>query len=303
MNRDPLRHLFLALAVAAPAGLLVRCSSEPPATAKVDGGADGAAGDAAPDVVVTPCDDQHPCAAPLSCCSNVCVNTAKSPQNCGACGVACTKTQFCTGKACFEAVLKNVCENPSMAVVLDGIPVDEDAGSSVGSAVSTGCAPAVAVRSIPQGAPGTLEDGGRPLLGSGDTYLAAGGPFGQKAVGYVQAARVAPIYTLGEVDSLSFYRTSDNGLIKKALNTELTAHHDYFAAYLAPDPVTGTLVFALYGVYGPGTSAGAYFMKNQVMPNRATFDKAFYIYEWTDGPNQDGLADATDTITLVASGP
>ena len=299
MNRDHLRLLLLAFSVAAPAGLLLHCSSDPPATPKPDAGA----GDAAPDVVVVPCDDQHPCTNPLSCCSGACVNTAKSPQNCGACGVACTKTQFCTGKACFDAVLKNVCENAGLAVVLDGIPVDEDAGTSVGSAMGTGCTPTVTVRSILQSAPDTLGDGGQPLLASGDTFLAAGGPFGQKAVGYVQNARVAPIYTVGDVDSLTFLRSSDNGLIKKALNTELTAHHDYFAVYLAPDPVTGTLVLALYGVYGPGTSAAAFFMKTQVMANRATYDKAYYVYEWTDGPNQDGLADATDTVTLVASGP
>jgi len=297
MKRSNLGLVVAGLAVITPAALLLRCSSDPPATVKTDAGTD-----AASDVVVVPCDDQHPCSAPLACCSGVCADT-KTPQHCGACNVACTKTQFCTGTACFDAVLKNVCENPGVAVVLDGIPVDEDAGGTVGLAMEAGCAPTVAVRSIPQGAPGTLADGGRPTLGVGDTYLAAGGPFGQQAVAYVQSARVAPIYTVGDATSLSFLRSSDNGLIKKALTTELTAHHDYFAVYLAPDPVTGTLVLALYGVYGPGTSAAAYFVKNQVMANRATFDKAYYVYEWTDGPNQDGLADPTDTVTLVASGP
>src|ERR1700733_15960392 len=66
-----------------------------------------------------PCSDASPCLGPLlgTCCSGVCVNTAKDPSNCGMCGAACTGTQFCTGTACQTALVSNVCGNANGTVV------------------------------------------------------------------------------------------------------------------------------------------------------------------------------------------
>jgi hypothetical protein len=38
-----------------------------------------------------------------------------------------------------------------------------------------------------------------------------------------------------------------------------------------------------------------------VFPNYAAYTDAWYVYEWTD-TNDDGIADAGDTFTLIAHG-
>jgi hypothetical protein len=142
-------------------------------------------------------------------------------------------------------------------------------------------------------------------LGSGETYLATGGAFGQKAVGYIESKKVGPVYTLGDSTSFSFVRASDNALLAKVQNVDLTAKHDWFVAYLAPEPQLGTLVFAIYGVLTPGTAAAAWFATNQLVPNRATFTKQYYVYEWIDSDDAGtpNAPDSNDTFKLLASGP
>ncbi|HEY1958256.1 MAG TPA: hypothetical protein VGH28_21715 [Polyangiaceae bacterium] len=258
------------------------------------------AGDAAPDAPA--CGPNNPCADDAStCCSSICTNLKKDPKNCGACGTACGAQQFCNGQACFDAIVANLCHNASAAVVLDGLPPDDDASVTIGGAIDGGCVPAVVVRQIVQGAPGSIDDAGRPLLGPGDTYVAAGGGFGQNEVAYMGSTFEAPVYVTGDANSISFNKSSDKTLIVQAQNTVLTAHHDYFVAYTAVEPVSGTLVFNVYGFYAPGTAAGAYWFRTQVAPSVGTFTKAFYVYEWTD-TDSDGLPSAGDTFTLVASG-
>jgi len=259
-----------------------------------------AAADVAPDAPA--CGPNDPCADDAStCCNSFCTNLKKDPKNCGACGTACGAQQFCNGQACFDAIVANLCHNPSAAVVLDGLPPDDEAGVAVGSAVDGGCVPTVVVRQIAQGSAGSIDDAGRPLLGPGDTYIAGGGGFGQNAVSYLSSTFEAPVYVTGTNTTISFMKSADKSLIVEAQNANLTAHHDYFVAYTAVEPVSGTLVFNVYGFYAPGTAAGAYWFQTQVAPSFGTFTKAFYVYEWTDTDN-DGAPSAGDTFTLVSSG-
>lgn len=304
------RHLRLPLLLASIFGgaWLLQCSDPAPSTA--DAGVDASA-DVSADVAVDAgvdappaCDDKNPCEAG-TCCSGACTELTKDPRNCGACGAACTNAQFCNGKGCIAAIVKNLCENPKVAVALDGIAQDESAGAAIGDALDGGCSPTVAVRSVLQQAPGVLDDAGRPLLGVGETYLAAGGSFGQKAVRWVESNKAGPVYTLADSTSFSFVRTSDNGLLAKVQNVDLTAKHDYFVAYLAPDAQIGTLVVAIYGVLAPGSAAATWFATNQLIPNRASFAKQYYVYEWTDSDDAGtpNAPDANDGFKLLASGP
>ncbi len=310
-----LRSTLFGLAAASSGALaLVHCSD--PAPLGPDGGADATVdvaldaigpGDGGAEATIEagpPCDDKTPCEAG-TCCSGACTDLAKDPRNCGACGAACTSAQFCNGKACIAAQLKNLCENPKLAVILDGVVPDETAAAPIGAAVDGGCTPSVQVRNVLQNAPGVIDDAGRPLLGVGDTYLATGGAFGQKAIGWVESNKVGPVYTLGDQNSFSFVRKSDNGLLAKVQNADLTAKHDWFVVYLAPEPLAGTLVFAVYGIMTAGTNAASWFVANQVLPNRSTFDKQYYVYEWIDADDAGtpNAPDANDTFKVLASGP
>jgi len=284
-------------------------------------GDDGGAFDASlPDVGVVTCDpnscpSKHcgpdgQCAADCSqtgcsngetCCNNsYCADLGKDPQNCGACGTACTGKQFCTSSACKDALVANVCANGKASIVQDSIATDVEAGTTVQAGLAAAC-PQAQIGTIVQGASGSMDpQNGRPTLGPGNTYVASGGGFGQKAVWYMNGAKNAPVYAIDDSVQIAFVRTSDNGTIVQTPLSALTAHHDYFLIYVAPEPVSGTLVFAVYGLYGPGTVAGAWYWKNDIATSIGSASKQYYVYEWTD-KNNDGLPDANDTWTLKES--
>jgi hypothetical protein len=248
-----------------------------------------------------PCSDSSQCASGETCCNSAfCTNLAKDPQNCGACGTACSAKQYCSGTACYDALVNNVCQNASASIVLDSLATDESAGNAIGAAMSTVCSN-VKVGTIHQGDTGSMDsESGRPLLGPGNTYVAAGGGFGQKGVAYMNDARNAPVYTTGDQQSITFIRTADNGTIVTAPISGLTPHHDYFVIYAAMEPVSGTLVFAVYGLYAPGTTAGAFWFKTQVATNVSQYSKQYYVYEWTD-TNNDSVPNAQDNFKLLES--
>jgi Stigma-specific protein, Stig1 len=123
--------------------LLAHCSSssgggDPPPGSVVqsaDGGLgkDVDLGDASQVVVNAPpkCEANGTCSdMTLTCCNGSCVDITKDPNNCGQCGTACTADQFCTGKACDDAVISNVCANPNGTVAMDPYAEDNQAGSA-----------------------------------------------------------------------------------------------------------------------------------------------------------------------------
>ncbi len=249
----------------------------------------------------TGCKNDSDCASGETCCGGTfCSNLAKDPENCGACGTACGPKQYCSGTACFDTLVTNLCQNAAATIVLDSLTVDESAGDVIRSAIGATCQN-VNINSVQQGASGSIDpQSGRPLLGPGDTYVAAGGGFGQKAIGYVESARNAPIYSTDDGQNVSFVRTSNNVTIVQVPASSLTSHHDYFAIYAATEPISGTLVFATYGLYGPGTTAGAFWFASQISTNVSQYTKQYYVYEWTD-TNNDGVPNAQDGFKLLDS--
>lgn len=246
------------------------------------------------DMCAPTCTGTSGCGMGETCCNNkFCTNLAKDPQNCGACGTSCGASQFCSGASCNDALVKNVCQNASGTVVLDGIDVDQDAGTTVGAVLKADCT-SMNLASISQGQNGSMDpSSGRPELGPGNTYIAAGGSFGQKAVAYMNGARNAPVYTMDDGQNVSFIRTADNSTIIKAAITTLTTHHDYFLVYAAAEPVSGTLVFAVYGLYPAGTAAGAVWLKSQTV---SSLSNHYYVFQWDD-TNNNGMADPPGTDT------
>jgi hypothetical protein len=242
---------------------------------------------------------QTGCTNGQTCCnSSYCADLGKDPQNCGACGTACTGKQFCTTSACQDAVVQNVCANASATIVQDSYGTDVEAGATVQAGLAAAC-PQATIGTIVQGASGSMDpQNGRPTLGPGNTYVASGGGFGQKAVWYMNGAKNAPVYAIDDSVQIAFVRTSDNGTIVQTPLAALTAHHDYFLIYVAPEPVSGTLVFAVYGLYGPGTVAGAYYWKTNMASSISAQTKQYYVFEWTD-TNNDGVPGSGDTYKQI----
>jgi hypothetical protein len=251
------------------------------------------------------CDAADACGGSLSCCATFCVDTRRDPRNCGACGSACTTTQFCTGTTCDEAVFTNVCANSAATVVNDPYPVDIEAGVALGQALASCTDAGFTLAIVPQMKPTVLipvgDAGERPNTGVGDTLVAGGSWWGQLAVAYMDSNQLTPVYLTNDgTTSIIFERTTGLPLVT-TLDSALTAQHDYFFLALAVEPQSGTLCFFGEGILSPGTVAAGYYGSQVLVPNHAAYPASYYVYEWTD-TNNDGAPDAGDTFKLVAQG-
>jgi Stigma-specific protein, Stig1 len=302
-------------------------SSDPHATASVrDGGpdpardgadsaSDGANGadsasdgaestvDAAPPPPRQTCLSAASCAGPPTeaCCGGYCTDTAKDPANCGQCGTACTTSQFCTGTACDEAILANVCDNALATVAFDPYQEDNGAGSAMGGALTADCTPAVSLLQTSQHSDGILDPGsGRPITGVGDTFITGGGSYGQNGVAYMESA-LTPVYLWTDGTTAQIKTRAGNAVVNTPVSA-LTAQHDFFYVQLSVEPQSGTLCFDGAGILGPGTVAAGYYAQSELIPNRAKYTSSAYVYEWVD-TNNDSTPNAGDTFTQILIGP
>ncbi|MDB4995397.1 MAG: Stigma-specific protein Stig1 [Myxococcaceae bacterium] len=273
-------------------------------TTTLDGGTDTGTADTGVDAGPE-CNATTPCSGTLTCCSNHCVDTKKNPSHCGACGVSCTAgSQFCNGVTCKEAVVTNVCQTANATVIQDGIAEDDSAGTSIATALG-GCTPAVTVRTVLQAtvegntALAILSDAGAPLSGPGDMLVTAGGEFGQHMVKYMETKSSAPVVSNQTGTTITFSRRSTGAILHTLQDSDLTASHDYALIALAVDAPSGTLTVMAQGLFGPGTRAAS-FQLGQMIAAPATYDQAFYLYEWTDG-NANQMPDVGEFV-LRASG-
>jgi hypothetical protein len=261
-----------------------------------DAGDSGSAGDAG-DAGASP----GVCPGTMTCCGGWCTDLGKDPRNCGACGNACTGSQFCTGTACDNAILSNVCANSKATVALDRFPTDNEAGVSMGAALMMGCMPAVSVTSA------AIDSGvaqnpvtGQPLTGPGDTLIAGGGYFGQTGVSYMENHGLSLVG--GTLNGNSYLKDpKTNTTIFNVPSASLTASHDYVVIDLAVEPASGSLCLFGYGFTGQGTEAAAYYFQTNIIGNRAMFPDAWYVYEWTDTDHSGGPSPG-DTFTQTAHG-
>jgi hypothetical protein len=254
----------------------------------------------------TACSAASPCSGGLTCCNDHCVDTKKSPTNCGACGVGCAVgTQFCNGTTCKDALFQNVCQSPNATLIQDGITEDDTAGATIGTALGA-CTPAVTVRtvlqSVVEGDPtlGIMADGGAPLSGPGDMLVTAGGDFGQHMVKYMETNSSAPIMWSQVGTTITLSRRSTGAVLKTLDEASATPSHDYAVIELAVDAPSGTLTLIAQGLLGPGTRAASFYLSKVMIATPATYDQAFYIYEWTDA-NANLMPEAGE-FALVSSG-
>jgi len=313
--------LLASLAGAGSLGLLTQCSSSsagdapggPVATkAEVEspdaGSRDGGTSNAGESNRI-PCDadaqaDAHACpgASTVACCGGFCVDTAADPRNCGGCGVSCTDHQFCTGVHCDEAVIANVCGNPSATVVLDQYEADNEGGAAIGAALLANCVPPPNVVQRNEDAGGVTDPAtGRPITGVGNTFVNGGGSWGHPSIGYLDMMQLTPLYSSVMGDQYYVVERSTGKNILSTTFESLTAQHDYFYVELAVEPVSGTLSFSGVGMLAPGTMAAGYYLGAEIVPNRANYPNAWYLFEWTD-TNGDSIPNAADSFVEMTSG-
>jgi hypothetical protein len=262
--------------------------------------------DAPPDVreqlldAAEPCTEGGTCAGSGMCCGGVCVDVSKDPRHCGACDRTCSVTQFCTGSACNETVFANVCGNPNGTVIKDMYDADNNAATAVGTALMMSCTPPTMVVTRDQGEPGVLSAGGRPLAGSGTTYLIGGGNFGQRAVDYLDKTDMTPVFLTGDSTNIQLHNRGTGAVVLSAAISTLTDAHDYFYVQMFVEPLSGTLCVSAVGMYPQGTVAGGFWLSAEIIPKRAMYTDTWYAYEWTD--SGDKIPNAADTFRLVTSG-
>jgi hypothetical protein len=246
------------------------------------------------------CSEGGACAAPWTCCSGICVDLSKDPRHCGACGQACSAAQFCTGMACNEAVFANVCANLNAVVIKDQYEADNNTAAAMGNALVSSCAPAPLVVARDQGEPGVLSPSGRPLAGSGTSYLIGGGNFGQRAVNYLDKTDMTPVYLTGDGNAIQLHNRGTGEVILSAPPSSLNDGHDFFYVQMFVEPLNGTLCVNAIGMFAPGTVAGGFWLSTEIIPKRAMYTDTWYAYEWTD--TGDKIPNAADTFRLVAHG-
>ena len=249
-----------------------------------------------------PCSAASPCTGGRTCCSAHCVDTARDIAHCGACTVACSPSQFCTGTACAPTVFTNVCLNPRVTVLLDDLVVDGDAGVTIGNALQAGCAPTPTLRVVGVDAGVINASNGRPLVRSSELVVAAGGSFRQKLVDYLESNNVSPAYDSSNSTILSFSARDGGGAtLVSAMESTVTPSHDYFLVELVREPGNGSLSLLAYGFRAPGTQAAAWYFNASMLPNHATLGDSWYLVEWTDG-NANGLPDSLSEFSVVGHG-
>ena len=180
--------------------------------------------------------------------------------------------------------------------LLDGLREDDDAGLSMASALAASCPPTVVASATRQLDAGVLDAiTGEPIL-TGPMLCVGGGSFFQRSIGWLENANLAPVR---DTSTSTQYRLSlrDGGVVATGPAAALGPTHDIFVIQLVRTPI-GSVVLNTGGFFGEGTTAGAWYFQNVLLPMRPALTSGWYVVEWTDG-NANG-PDLSDTFTQLA---
>jgi hypothetical protein len=264
------------------------------------------------------------CGDGLTCCSLHCTDVAVSSNHCGACGSDCSAGEFCGINACADSedgaasaapcvachptTLANICSIAQAVVILDTNKNPSDGnrvpGRAIGAALQAKCSPTPVLSEAEQDSVEALNfTTGRPVSGGRELLVVAGGPFYQNLEGYVEKQRIAPLYSFFNGTAVTTeFRSSANDTVVASLPFEGDHEsHDLFLIQFMRDAASGSLVLNAQGFWLSGTVAAAFQLQEGMLPALSTFDKAWYVYEWTD-MNGDKLPNLGE-ISLKASGP
>jgi hypothetical protein len=268
------------------------------------------------------------CEEGFTCCSLHCTQVQIDSTHCGACGATCGAGQFCgldasasggeggaggggagpgPGVTCHDTTLANVCAIGKVVVILDTNknPTEGNRapGRAIGAALAAKCVPSPIVTEAEQDSVDALNfTTGRPVSGGGELLVVAGGPFFQNLEDYVEKQEISPLYLFVDMgaDLQQFKSRADDEVIASRTISGDNESHDFFAIQFMRDPQSGSLVLNAQGFWLSGTNAASFLLLNGILPNIASYDEAWYVYEWTDA-DADKAPDLNE-IELVDSG-
>jgi hypothetical protein len=194
-----------------------------------------------------------------------------------------------------------------MTFTLSGASIDDELAPVLSAALASVCPSPPVMATEPESAsiavnPTTAQ----PVAGPGDIIVAVGGPYTSNVAHYVESHGLTHIYdTTPDGVVVGFYAHSvDGGADPEVLVapiSSLNSGRDFFKIEMVVDPISGTRIFQVYGIYAPGTIAAAWFFEHRVLTNLSAYPLRYYVYEWSrgDGGTSPG---PSDTFRLVASG-
>jgi hypothetical protein len=143
-----------------------------------------------------------------------------------------------------------------------------------------------------------LGANGEPLR-RGELLVAGGGAFKQTDIAWLEAQGRAPV--VGPTSSVIFQFTRPGGgVLAEAAPATINPGHDLFVVYLTRAP-SGATVLNAGGIFGPGTTAAAWYLVNRQLPQRSTLTQSWYVVDWKD-TSGDGQPGEGDTWAVLAAG-
>lgn len=253
------------------------------------------------------CQTNTDCPGGLTCCGDHCAALDRDAKHCGSCDGACSSAEFCVASSCRPGTISHVCDNPGVTLLRDDLPVDDMESDEIARTMPVVCTSQPTSNLLESAGTGLINPTTKaPITKGGNTVISVGGPLGQKPLAYLDSAKITPVYARYDDTRATFYgRAAVPGdpdpVLARDFLSDLTADHDYFVIEGAVEPTSSTPCFAIYGFFGPGTSAASWYFINKVLADPTQYPKSYYIIEWTDGDgnHQPGAA---DTFTEWISG-
>jgi hypothetical protein len=197
----------------------------------------------------------------------------------------------------------NLCGNNAIYALRNGWSADEAATDLMSAALAAHCAGST-VTSLSSNDPAVVDAcTGEPLLGAGNTLIAAGGFVTQRAILHLER-RISPIYFDTDGVSLFQYKTRAGNVAAEWADGTQTPSHAHFTIALYPDTKRGSLVISMFGQSPEGTTAGAWYFANVVLPSIKNGTKnwgKYVVVEWTD--SGDLVPNAADAFIVRGFDP
>jgi hypothetical protein len=210
------------------------------------------------------------------------------------------QTNPCAGKDCSIA-MSQLCGRAHTTLIKDGLPPDDAANAVLQAALLKNCVPVPTPASLEKGAAGAIDPTtGRPMAGKDNLLTVAGGAYVQKTVSYLDLIGATQIYlVVGPTGSWQYLsRAAGGAIIAEMPAASFSPTHDIVLIEAVADPLSGTPVLITFGQEAESTAAAASYVASEILPNRAKYDKSWYVYEWTGASG----AGAAATYTLKAAG-
>ncbi|MEZ4327688.1 MAG: hypothetical protein R3B40_20895 [Polyangiales bacterium] len=193
------------------------------------------------------------------------------------------------------------CSFPSITVILDGDANDTQAGTTMASAVASGCMQSPAISMVDQTQAGLLDPTTfAPLFGATTLGVLGGDSLVQNVMQYLTMSS-APVRATFPAGRYVVTERAGGTVVLDVAIGDISTSHDYGVVQIIRDTPSNSTVVAAHGYIAQGTLAAAHYFATVIAPSLPAETRAYFVLEWTDG-NADTIPNAGDTFTLLADG-